>query len=99
MIQTKRWKVPLPDGFSLICTKTTAAGKWLNFAVVLRHGDDCVTRYDSADGAPHRDVLGRREGLIRKEWHESFSLQNAFEHGIRDLSANYAKYYEYFTSH
>jgi hypothetical protein len=92
----KEWIVHLPDGFDLLIRRDTLLGHWLDFAVVLRFNNECVTRFDCAHGFPHRDVLGRKSGLIRKEICSNLSTQEAFQHAIRDLTANYRVYYEFY---
>jgi hypothetical protein len=92
----KEWIIHLPDGFVLLIRRDTSSGHCLDFAVVLVFNDECVTRYDCAHGFPHRDVLGRKSGLIRKEICSNMSMNEAFQHAIQDLSSNYRAYYDFY---
>jgi hypothetical protein len=92
----KEWIIHLPDGFDLLIRRDTSSGLLLDFAVVLVFSDECVTRYDCAHGFPHRDVLGKKSGLIRKDICSNVSMKEAFQHAIQDLSANYRAYYEFY---
>lgn len=62
----KEWEIAFGE-FALIVRRETKGGETLNFAVVLlafvggRWVD--VTRYDTAHGYAHRDVLGFNEGF------------------------------------
>ena len=51
-----------------------------------------VVRYDTAHGMPHKDVLGKKGDLIRKEWLGNISLPEALAFAVRDLRENYEKY-------
>ncbi len=58
------------EGFFLRIQRRTESGEIASFAVVLFADiqDEWVniSRYDTAHGYPHRDVLGKREGLRGK---------------------------------
>ena len=51
-----------------------------------------VARYDTSHGVPHRDVIGKRWGLIRKEWLFSVSLSKVMQDAIADFKLNHEKY-------
>ena len=51
-----------------------------------------VTRYDSAHGRPHQDVLDRQGFLIQKRWLDGHTLDEALTEGVRDLRANWRRY-------
>ena len=51
-----------------------------------------VARFDTSHGVPHRDVLGKRRGLIRKEWLFSMSLSKVLQDAIADFKLNYEHY-------
>ena len=57
-----------------------------------------VARYDTAHNVPHRDVLGRRKGLLRKDWLAGMSLKEALQFAITDLKMNYERYDQIFES-
>ena len=62
----KDWK-HLPDGFYMLIRRETLLGKLVDFAVVLVFEEQCITRYGSRHGCVHRDMLGKREGLIDRK--------------------------------
>ena len=92
----KEWEIPLPDGFILLIRKETLFGKWIGFAVVLAFEGECITRYDTAHGRPHRDLLGKEKGWIGKEICSTMEMKAAFEYAINDLTAKSKSYYAYF---
>ena len=66
----KQWIIELGDARILV-SRATARGNVESFAVILlvwtEAGWECATRYDCAHGFAHRDVLGRRAGLLYKQ--------------------------------
>jgi hypothetical protein len=95
----KEWEIFLPEGFKIIIRKETVLGKWIDFAVVLVFDGVCITRYDCSHDFPHRDVLGREGGLIRKERCWNMTMKEAFDHAILDLKSDYSQHYNFFASH
>jgi hypothetical protein len=92
----KDWFQELPDSFVLYIGRTTERGAMISFSVVLIYDDKCITRYDTAHGFAHRDVLGMKSGLIEKVLCENMSYQEAFDHAIRDFETNYRKYLAFY---
>jgi hypothetical protein len=92
----KEWIKDLPDGLQLFVFQDSFFGIWYGFSVVLIYNNECVTRYDTAHKRAHRNVLGQRKGLIKKEWCENMSFKQAFEHALNDLSINYQAYLEFY---
>ncbi len=71
------------------------AGWWLRSLKRLLKSEDaatCGARCDTAGGAPHRDLLGKRRGLLRKDWLGETSLKRALEYAINDFKRNYDRY-------
>ena len=95
----KDWIKNLPDGFTIYARRTTTRGEMTDFAVVLIYGGECIARFDTAHGFAHKDVLGRKSALIRKEKYDNLSVKEAFEHAINDLSENYEAYLQFFLEH
>ena len=56
----------------------------------------CVTRYDTAHGQAHRDVLGKSSGLLEKQWLLELTFNEAFDYALGDLKKNYADYIQDF---
>ena len=71
----------------------------VDFAVVLVFNGQCVTRYNCSHGFPHRDVLGRRGGLLKKEVCPTVTRKEALGHAINDTASNFREYYEFFDTH
>ena len=59
----------------------------------------CITRYDTAHRQPHRDVLGRRAGLIEKQWMAICTNSEAFAYAVNDLKANYEEHIGFYLQH
>lgn len=58
----------------------------------------CATRYDTAHGRPHRDILGIEMGLISKDWLVDLTNKDALNYAITDLKRNYETYIQFFLS-
>lgn len=91
------------ENFYLLIQRRTEAGETISFAVVLftfRDGNWInISRYDTAHGYPHRDVLGLREGLRGKLRMSMLTKKQAFRYAIRDLTENAENYLEDFLAH
>ncbi len=60
---------------------------------------ECITRYDTAHGHAHRDVLGLNEGLRGKLPMPTVTFNEAFDYARRDLRKNARIYLEDFLAH
>lgn len=85
----KEWTVAFGE-FALIVRRTTVRGDMSDFAVVLLahiSGEwTNITRYDTAHGTPHRDILGANQGCrgrskseLRRSKSGILSLEGLFE--------------------
>ena len=92
----KEWKISLDEGFTMLVRKETFLGVWISFAVVLIYDNECITRFDNAHGFPHRDVLGKNNGWIRKERCLKVVLKEAFEDAIRDTQTHRRAYLDFY---
>jgi hypothetical protein len=83
--------------------RQTHSGTVVSFAVVLVAWTgqewECVTRYDCAHGFPHRDILGKRTGLLYKQTFPGFTMEQVFHHAIRDCQENHEAHTRYFQAH
>jgi len=95
----KGWIQYLPDGFDLRVLRQTDHGRLTAFSVVLVYEDECIRRYDTAHGFAHRDILGRKSGLIEKQPCESLANEEAFHNAINDLKTNYRAYLGFYLTH
>ena len=77
------------------------AGQIVSFVVRLMKRADPdvnIARYDTAHHMPHRDVLGRRKGQLRKDWLAGMSLKDALQFAINDLRLHYERYDQIYES-
>ena len=95
MIRLKEFEIHLTGGFYLAVRIELVAGQITRFVVRLMKAADPdmnIARYDTAHNLPHRDVLGRRKGLLRKDWLAGMDLKQALQFAINDLKMNYERY-------
>jgi hypothetical protein len=95
----KRWIQFLPDGFDLRIFRQTEHGRLTAFSVVLVYENECITRYDTAHGFAHRDILGRKSALIEKQFCENLINEEAFQHAVHDLKTNYCEHLAFYAAH
>lgn len=95
IIRKKEWTQYLPDGFTVEAVLTTFLSRIVSFSVVLLKDGQCISRYDTAHGFAHRDVLGRKSASPLRKIKYRMPLTEVFNHARRDFTENYAKYYEY----
>jgi hypothetical protein len=93
----KEWRIPLFGASYIVVWVLKNGGRVENFSVVLINDGECVTRYDCAHQMPHRDVLGRKSGLIRKEFWD-MSKKEALEHALADFKRNSEQYIAFYES-
>jgi hypothetical protein len=71
----------------ILVLRSTTKGRYISFSVVLMvltpEGWVDVSRFDSAHGIPHRDILGSRKGLLQKVWFDDISPKEVFHMGIQ----------------
>lgn len=70
-MRLKEFEIPLGEGFYIAVEIESLAGQITTFVVRLMKTADPdvnIARYDTAHHMPHRDVLGRRKGQLRKDW-------------------------------
>jgi hypothetical protein len=94
-VRAKEFEIPLTDEFSIAVEIKSLAGEITAFVVrLMKSGEEPtnLARYDTAHGVPHRDVLGQRGGLLRKDWLTGTPLKNALEYAINDFKTNYERY-------
>ena len=98
----KEWVIELGES-RVYVWRQTHAGLMSAFAVVLMDWNgkawECTTRYDCAHGFAHRDVLGRKAGLLYKQTFPGLALEEVFQYAIDDCKKNYEKHLRFFLSH
>jgi hypothetical protein len=94
-VPNKEW-IKAFEEFALLVDRTTIRGSVTIFSVVLLvylEGEWIdITRYDTAHGVPHRDILGKKQGLRFKRWMDDIDINNVFEYAIRDGTENARQY-------
>jgi len=100
IIRKKDWTEYLPNGFVMQVYMNKILGRIVSFSVVLINGNECISRYDTAHGYAHRDVLGRKSASpLYKIPYNMLTLEEVFRYAREDFSTNYANYYAYFETH
>jgi hypothetical protein len=93
----KGWIQFLSDRVDMLIRRESEEGTIVRFAVVLRYDGTCVTRYDTAHGQAHRDLLGEKNGWIKSvSCPPEMSYNQAFNFALRDFEANHEKYIAFF---
>jgi len=95
---SKQYRIWLSDNAYMVVDFTMVRGRIVSFVVRLMHVDEAgaesnVARYDTAHGAPHRDILGRKAGVLTKTWYIDASLDSVLRQAIGDFKHNYEDYY------
>ncbi len=93
---SKDYRIWINETTYIVVDLVMVRGRVVSFVVRLMKIDGesevNVARYDTSHGAPHRGVLGKRRGLIRKEWLFSMSLSKVMQDAIADFKLNYENY-------
>jgi len=100
-LRLKEFEIPLRQGFYLAVEIESLAGQITRFVVRLMKPADPdvnIARYDTVHHVPHRDVLGRKQGLLRKDWLRAISFKDALQFAINDLRVNYEHYDQIYES-
>jgi hypothetical protein len=95
----KGWIQYLPDGFDLRILRQTERGRPTAFSVVLVYKNERISRYDTAHGFAHRDVLGRKSAFIEKQTCENLSHEEAFQYAVDDLKTNFRAHHAFYLAH
>ncbi len=78
----------------------TRGGELIDFRVVLLAEIDgemcCISRYDTAHGFAHQDILGKSKGALAKEPFLGSSKKNIFRYAIEDFKAHFKAYISFF---
>ena len=93
---SKEYKIWLDDRTFMVVELAMIKGGVVSFVVRLMYleagREFNIARYDTAHGAPHRDSLGRRHGLLRKEWYLDLPMDVVLQRAIMDFRLNYESY-------
>lgn len=100
----KEWIVFLNDLARMEVEKITVRGRVIGFRVILLVEIDgelhCITRYDTAHGFAHRDVLAFGGKQLDKEILPVNDDYNAaFELACRDIISNHEHYLHFYKTH
>jgi len=87
--------IPLSPDRRILVMRSTTKGRYNSFAVVLilllegKWVD--VSRFDTAHGLPHRDILGKRKGLLQKVWYDDISPKIVFHLAIETFKKDHER--------
>ena len=99
----KHWIVQLDGKSRILIFLHTNGPRVISFAVVLVSvldgKESCITRYDTAHGQAHRDVLGMKGGLLEKQWLLDLTSNEAFDYALSDIKENYDNYITAYKKH
>ena len=98
---SKEYRIWLSESVYMVVDIVMVKGRVVSFVVrlmvvVVADQEYNVVRYDTAHGVPHRDSLGRKKGLLKKDWFFDQPLDVVLQTAVEDLEANYEKYCEQF---
>ena len=97
---TKDFRIWINETTYIVVDLGMVRGRVVSFVVRLMKIENekgfNVARYYTAHGVPHRDVLGRRKGLIRKDWLFDVLVDVALQDAIADFKVNYENYIKIF---
>jgi hypothetical protein len=88
---TRFFAIPVDHDLVIEVEYGSTKGRVVPFVVRLMADIDgrkmCISRFDSAhlEAPPHRDVLGLRSGLRRKEFYEELDYGDAVKYATEDF--------------
>jgi hypothetical protein len=89
----KLFEIWLGEHHKIFVERHTDQGHYRGFSVVLLyfHGGewDDIGRFDCAHGVPHQDVLGLKNGLLRKIWYDELSAKQVFQLALSTFKDDY----------
>jgi hypothetical protein len=89
----KNFEIWIDSSTAIRVYRNTISGRLVSFAVVLLnlHNGEWVDiqRFDTAHGCPHRDILGKKGGLLQKIWYDDLSSKEVFALAISIFESNY----------
>jgi hypothetical protein len=93
---SKDYRIWLSDTAYIAVEFVMVRGRIVSFVVrlmLLENGHESnVARWDTAHGAPHRDVLGRRRGLLNKTWYVDAPADIVLRRAVNDFKRHYENY-------
>ena len=95
---SKDYRIWLSDTAYIVVDLVMVKGRVVSFVVrlmvTISGREYNVVRYDTAHGAPHRDTLGLKQGVQKKDWFFDQPLDTVLQTAITDLKRNHEKYCE-----
>lgn len=92
----KDWQKWLSESCFVFVERTTCCGKVADFRIVLlveiAGRLHCATRYDTAHGYAHRDVLRFDGSVLRKEPMQENDFDLAFDAAYADICSNHERH-------
>jgi hypothetical protein len=95
-LPSKEYRIWLTDRAYIAVEFVMIRGRVVSFVVrLMLIGQDRevnVARYDTAHGAPHRDVLGQKGGLLQKTWYLDSDLGDILRVAVDDFLQHHDDY-------
>jgi hypothetical protein len=95
-VPSKDYRIWIDEATYIVVDLLLVKGRLISFVVRLMwladQQEHNILRYDTAHGTPHRDTLGRRFGLLRKDWYPDLPLDIVLQRGIQDCKENHENY-------
>lgn len=92
----KDWLIWLDHSCRIECERITRGGKVVSFRLVLLADiagtTHCVTRYDTAHGFAHQDILAFGGAVLEKIPMREADFTLAFQAAYHDVVENYERY-------
>jgi hypothetical protein len=97
IMPSKDYRIWLSDTAYIVVDLMMLRGQIVSFVarlMLLQPGgmEVNVARYDTAHGAPHLDVLGKRRGLLVKTWYFNARMDAVLNRAIDDFKTHYEIY-------
>ena len=97
---SKDYRIWVNETTYIIVDLAMVKGRVISFVVrmmwISETQEHNVVRYDTSHGTPHRDSLGARKGLLRKDWYADLPLDVVLQRAIQDCKTNYENYLSQF---
>ena len=100
---SKAYRIWLSDTAYIVVEFVMVRGRIVSFVVrlmLLENGHESnVARCDTAHGAPHLDVLGKRRGLLSKTWYVDAPADIVLRRAVDDFRNHYENYINNYQTH
>jgi len=89
----KEFQIWIDAATAIRIRRFTQSGRLASFAVILviLHDGEWIdiSRFDTAHGCPHQDILGKSAGLLQKVWYDDLTSKEVFALAINTFRRNH----------